>query len=134
MMPKSHGAFSFKSSIDMGEIPVDDFFKANKSRAPSRRTASNSARQDHISFDRDIWPILEELMDTYRANKYDMLLKNCNHFTDEFVRRLFGGKKSIANYINRAAYIGSFLHCLVPTKYITVIPPGCEEEAAALAE
>ena len=120
--------------MDMGEIPVDDFFKANKSRAPSRRTASSSAHHTHISFDRDIWPILEELMDTYRANKYDMLLKNCNHFTDEFVRRLFGGKKRIDGYVNRAAYIGSFLHCLVPTKYIVVIPPGCEEEAAALAE
>ena len=95
MMPKEHGAFSFKCSVDMGEIPADDFFKAHKSSAPNRRAAGHSQHRGQISFDRDIWPILEELMDEYRANKYDMLLKNCNHFTDEFVGRLFGGNKRI---------------------------------------
>ena len=72
-------------------------------------------------------------MDKYRANKYDMLLMNCNHFSDEFVRRVYDNW-GIAGYINRAAWWGSWFHCLVPTKFITVVPEGCEEEAAALAE
>ena len=134
IMPRSHSSFEFKCSIDMGDIPADDFFQANNSRDHSRRTRAGSANNGRISFDRDVWPILEELMDKYRANQYDMLKQNCNHFSDEFVRRLFAGQRGLPNYINRAAYIGSFLHCLVPTRYLTVTPAGCEEEAAALAE
>ena len=70
-------------------------------------------------------------MDKYKACRYDMLLMNCNHFADEFVRRLYSGKKGIPSYINRAAWYGSFFHCLVPLKYLTVIPEGCTEEQAA---
>ena len=132
--PRSHSSFEFKTSIDLGDIPADDFFQANNSGGHSQRTRAGSANNGRISFDRDVWPILEELMDKYRANQYDMLKQNCNHFSDEFVRRLFAGQRGLPNYINRAAYIGSFLHCLVPEKYLTVTPAGCEEEAARLAE
>lgn len=135
MLPRSHAAFSYKTSIDMGEVPVDAFFKANKPGGQKLRgSAYSAAYHNSISFDRDIWPVLEDLMDKYRANQYDMLLKNCNHFSDDFVRRLFAGTKGIDNYLNRAAWVGSFFHCLVPARYLQVTPPGCEEEAAALAE
>jgi hypothetical protein len=73
-------------------------------------------------------------MDKYRANKYNLLLKNCNHFSDDFIKRLYAGKKRLPGYVNRAANIGSLVHCFVPTKYVTVTPPGCEEEAARLAQ
>jgi len=117
----------------LGEIPVDDFFKAEKSRKSkyggTLRTSTNS-NYNRIDFNRDVWPILEELMDKYRAHKYDVLLKNCNHFSDELIRRLYAGQKGIPRWINRAAWFGSWFHCLVPTKYLTVTPEGCEEEAA----
>lgn len=47
---------------------------------------------------------------------------------------MYAGKKRLPRYINRAANIGSLLHCFVPSKYVTVTPPGCEEEAARLAQ
>jgi hypothetical protein len=86
-----------------------------------------------INFNRDIQPILDDLMDEYRANKYDLLLRNCNHFSDDLIKRVYAGKKRLPGYINRAAFLGSFFHCMVPSKYTQVIPPGQEEEAAALA-
>ena len=49
-----------------------------------------------------------------------MILNNCNHFSNELVRRLFANKKQLPGYINRAAYIGSFLSCLIPFKWVTV--------------
>ena len=126
--PRSHQGFSFKYSIDLGEIPIDAFFKNVKRHKHAKTTA-----QSTISFNHDIVPILDELMDKYRANKYNLLLKNCNHFADDFVKRLYAGKKRLPGYINRAANIGSLVHCFVPTKFVTVTPPGCEEEAARLA-
>lgn len=55
-----------------------------------------------------------------------MLTFNCNHFTDEFLRLLVG--RGLPGYANRAAYIGSFAHCLIPRRYLIVIPPGASEE------
>lgn len=126
--PRSHQGFSFKHSIDLGEIPVEPFFKNGK-----RHRNAKTTPQATISFNHDIVPILDELMDKYRANKYNLLLKNCNHFSDDFIKRLYAGKKRLPGYVNRAANIGSLVHCFVPTKYVTVTPPGCEEEAARLA-
>ena len=60
-----------------------------------------------------------------------MLLMNCNHFSDEVINRLFKGKRRLPPWINRAAYIGSWFHCVVPTKYIIVTPAGQEDEAMA---
>ncbi len=55
-----------------------------------------------------------------------MLKFNCNHFTDEFLTLLLG--RGLPNFVNRAAYIGSFAHCLVPHRYLIVIPPGAAED------
>jgi deubiquitinase DESI2 len=116
MTPKDHQVFNFKYSIDLGEIDTKEFFKKNY---PTKS-------HQYINFNRDVWPILDELMAKYKANTYNMLLRNCNHFSDEFTRRLYN--KGIPSYINRAAWYGSFFHCLVPLKYLTVIPEGCTEE------
>ena len=49
-----------------------------------------------------------------------MITFNCNHFTDEFLVKLLG--RGLPRKLNRAAYFGSFLHCLIPKKYLTVTP------------
>ena len=41
----------------------------------------------------DIYPIINELKEKYKAYKYHMLLNNCNHFSNELVKRLFANKK-----------------------------------------
>ena len=114
--PRSHGNFEFKYSIELGEMNPKDFDCKN------------------ISFDQHVWPILVTLMDKYGANKYDLLSMNCNHFSNEFINMLFKSKKKLPNFINRAAYLGSWFKCFVPRRYLIVTPPGLEEEAAALAE
>lgn len=59
-------------------------------------------------------------MKKYRANKYDVLKFNCNHFSNEFLMHLTG--RGIPNYLNRLAYLGSFFHCMVPKRYLEVTP------------
>jgi hypothetical protein len=104
----------------MGELTPQQFFE------------NKAIKHDRIEFDRDIWPILERLMDEYRAYKYDMLVNNCNHFTNEFLGILTNYRRIIPGWVNRAAWIGSWLHCVVPIRYITVSPEGREEEGLEL--
>jgi len=59
------------------------------------------------------------------ADNYDILLNNCNHFTEAFLREITGGQYGLPGFLNRAAYIGSFFHCFVPARYLNVAP---EEE------
>ena len=58
----------------------------------------------------------------FLSNEYDILLKNCNHFTNEFLTLITGGDYSLPSHMNRIAYFGSFFHCIVPAKYLTVTP------------
>ena len=68
-----------------------------------------------------VWTILNKLMKKYRANRYDMLTFNCNHFSDEFLRCLTG--KGLPADLNRAANVGAYAHCVVPRRYLIVTPP-----------
>jgi hypothetical protein len=96
MFPRSHDVFTFKYSIEVGQVDGE-----------------------HV-----IQSALNKLMKKYKCNQYDMLTLNCNHFTHEFLQLLVG--RGLPNYLNRAAYLGSFLHCLVPRKYLIVTPPGAD--------
>ena len=69
--------------------------------------------------------LLRKLMKRFRANRYDMLVFNCNHFSDELLRGLTG--RGLPPDLNRAATIGSYVHCVVPRRYLIVTPPGAKE-------
>ena len=58
--PRSHSTFSYKLSIDLGEIPVDQFFDTYPPKDPKHQ-------KKNINFFRDVRPILEKLMDKYKA-------------------------------------------------------------------
>ena len=120
--PKDHSTFSYKLTVDMGEITAKDFFR------------NRTTKHDFIKFSRDIVPILESLSDKYRAYRYDMLTMNCNHFTDEFLSLLTDGTRRLPNWVNRAAWMGSWFHCLVPVRYLIVSPEGQEEEGMKLRQ
>ena len=66
--------------------------------------------------------LIPSLSSKYVANQYDILLKNCNHFTDELLTKITGGEYSLPPFLNRVAYLGSFFHCIVPRKFLTVTP------------
>ena len=93
MQPKSHDVFIFKNSIEVGEVENEGV----------------------------VWTALHKLMKKYRANQYNMLTFNCNHFTDEFLLVLIG--RGLPRYLNRVATMGSCFHCLIPHKYLIVTPP-----------
>jgi hypothetical protein len=93
MTPKQHDIFIFKQSIEVGEVANEQV----------------------------VWNALNKMMKKFKANQYDMLKQNCNHFSNEFLVLLIG--RGLPRHCNRIAYIGSYLHCLVPRRYLIVTPP-----------
>ena len=51
----------------------------------------------------------------FRGDHYHLIKQNCNHFSDRFCMQLFPSRPNgIPAYINRVAWIGSFMPCLLP--------------------
>ncbi|CAG8449946.1 3263_t:CDS:10 [Ambispora leptoticha] len=67
--------------------------------------------------------IIKELSEEFRGNTYNLLTRNCNHFSGELCKRLVG--KSTPGWINRAAKLGTYFPCMVPNGWID--PPECDE-------
>lgn len=57
---------------------------------------------------------MEYLSNKYHGDTYNLISKNCNHFTDEVSMRLTG--KPIPGWVNRLARLGSFCNCLLPER------------------
>ncbi|WOK98911.1 hypothetical protein Cni_G07623 [Canna indica] len=55
---------------------------------------------------------IEDLAGKYHGDTYHLIIKNCNHFTDEICMRLTG--KPIPGWVNRLARLGSFCNCIIP--------------------
>jgi hypothetical protein len=55
----------------------------------------------------------------FQGTSYNLLTKNCNHFTSYLCEKLTG--RSAPGWINRAASIGVALPCVVPREWIA--PP-----------
>jgi len=53
----------------------------------------------------EVKAVVEELRLTWHASSYDLLVKNCNHFSDELCLRLTG--THIPKWVNRAANLGA---------------------------
>ncbi|CDW80132.1 UNKNOWN [Stylonychia lemnae] len=56
--------------------------------------------------------IMEEVKFEFKANQYDLIKKNCNHFSEAFTLSLLG--KRIPSFINRASRIGFYASCFLP--------------------
>ncbi|KAH6695258.1 PPPDE putative peptidase domain-containing protein [Plectosphaerella plurivora] len=67
----------------------------------------------------EIENILDEISQEFQGTLYNLLKKNCNHFTSELCRRLTGNPGP--GWLNRAASIGVALPCVVPGDWIS--PP-----------
>lgn len=68
--------------------------------------------------------ILREAALEFLGTSYNVLTRNCNHFTSHLCVKLTG--KPAPAWINRAASIGVALPCVVPEAWIS--PPEAEEE------
>ena len=92
MSPKNHDVFTYKFTLEFGKV---ESYKI-------------------------VLLSLSKLFNKYKANQYDVLKLNCNHFSNEFLTLIVG--RGLPKYLNRIAYVGSFLHCIVPKKYLIVTP------------
>ncbi|KIN01791.1 hypothetical protein OIDMADRAFT_122192 [Oidiodendron maius Zn] len=70
----------------------------------------------------DIDTILKEASEAFLGTSYNLLNKNCNHFTQYLCEKLTG--RSGPGWLNRAASIGVALPCVVPRDWIA--PPDFE--------
>ncbi|KAK1829844.1 DUF862-domain-containing protein [Podospora conica] len=70
----------------------------------------------------EIDDIIREVSDEFLGTSYNLLTKNCNHFTSHLCRRLTS--RPGPAWLNRAATIGEALPCVVPRDWIE--PPDFE--------
>jgi deubiquitinase DESI2 len=64
----------------------------------------------------EIEKILKETSEEFQGTSYNLLTKNCNHFTSYLCNRLIG--RPGPGWLNRAASIGVALPCVVPRQWI----------------
>jgi hypothetical protein len=63
-----------------------------------------------------IHTIIREASEEFQGTMYNLLTKNCNHFTSYLCQKLTG--RSGPGWLNRAASIGVALPCVVPRGWI----------------
>jgi hypothetical protein len=64
----------------------------------------------------EIDAIVRDVSDEFPGTAYNLLTKNCNHFTSRLCQRLTG--RPAPSWLNRAASIGVALPCVVPRDWI----------------
>ncbi|CAH0485623.1 unnamed protein product [Peronospora farinosa] len=62
------------------------------------------------------------LSSDFDGDGYNLFTQNCNTYADALCQLLLG--KPIPAYVNRAAYLGSFLSCLMPADVMEQAPVG----------
>lgn len=75
-----------------------------------------------LSPQNEIDAIIHEVSQEFQGTAYNLLTKNCNHFTTYLCERLTG--RAGPGWLNRAASIGVALPCIVPKDWIE--PPEYE--------
>jgi hypothetical protein len=83
--PKSCPGFTYRSSVHLG--------------------TTNLNAAEFRSF-------IEQCADEYNGDTYHLIVKNCNHFSEDVCRRLTG--KGIPGWVNRLARVGYMCNCLLP--------------------
>ena len=72
-----------------------------------------------VSPQNEIDAIIKEASEAFQGTSYNLLTKNCNHFTAYLCEKLTG--RPGPSWLNRAASIGVALPCVVPKEWIA--PP-----------
>jgi hypothetical protein len=72
----------------------------------------------------EIDAIIQRTAAKFMGREYDLLSKNCNHFTSELCLELTG--RRAPGWLNRAAGVGVRVPCVVPKEWIGV--PEAEDE------
>ncbi|KAF5656959.1 UPF0326 domain-containing protein [Fusarium heterosporum] len=83
-----------------------------------------------LATEEEIESTLRSASDEFLGTSYNLLTKNCNHFTSYLCKRLTG--QSGPSWLNRAASIGVALPCVVPRDWIE--PPEYDTSEGALLD
>lgn len=78
----------------------------------------------------EIDAIIHEASDNFSGTAYNLLTKNCNHFTAYLCQKLTG--RPGPGWLNRAASIGVALPCVVPREWVE--PPDYDTAAGELVD
>ncbi|CAO3617206.1 unnamed protein product [Cunninghamella blakesleeana] len=74
-----------------------------------------------------IHKVIQDISKEYVGTSYNLLTRNCNHFTDDLCVLLTG--KHAPSWINRAAKLGTMFPCVIPTATDWIEPPDLEGDA-----
>jgi hypothetical protein len=83
-----------------------------------------------VSSQTEIDQIIKEASEEFQGTSYNLLSRNCNHFTAYLCEKLTG--RPGPGWLNRAASIGVALPCVVPKEWIA--PPDFETADGELVE
>jgi hypothetical protein len=83
-----------------------------------------------LSSQAEIDAIVKEASEVFQGTAYNILSKNCNHFTSYLCEKLTG--RPGPGWLNRAASIGIALPCVVPKEWIA--PPDYDTADGELLE
>ncbi|KAK9477124.1 PPPDE putative peptidase domain-containing protein [Lipomyces japonicus] len=98
------------------------YYSKPKTELPGGITCKTSLLHGYTSYSpAEVRAIVNELSTEYMGMSYNLLHKNCNHFTNSLLLRLTDQPGPA--WLNRATYIGSALPCLIPQ---AIAPPECE--------
>ncbi|KAF3769015.1 DUF862-domain-containing protein, partial [Cryphonectria parasitica EP155] len=83
-----------------------------------------------LSPQNEIDAIIHDVSNEFQGTSYNLLTKNCNHFTAYLCQKLTG--RSGPGWLNRAASIGVALPCIVPRDWIE--PPEFDTQGGDLLD
>lgn len=78
----------------------------------------------------EIDAIVQRTAAKFTGREYDLLSKNCNHFTSELCLELTG--RRAPGWLNRAAGVGVRVPCVVPREWVRV--PEAEDEELVFSD
>ncbi len=74
----------------------------------------------------DIERLMEDLGIKFKGRSYNLLTRNCNHFTEELVQILCD--KPMPRWINRLAGLGTWMPCIVTAEEYIDPPTATEHQ------
>jgi hypothetical protein len=66
----------------------------------------------------------------FTGNSYHIYKKNCNHFSEKFVKELLGKDFKFPGWVNRAAQLGTMFQCFIPKSFGVQNPQTSENESS----
>ncbi|KAK9388792.1 PPPDE putative peptidase domain-containing protein [Lipomyces mesembrius] len=107
------------------------YYSKSKTPLPGGIICKTSILHGYTSYSQaEVHAIISDLSSEYMGTSYNLLYKNCNHFTNSLLVRLTD--RPAPAWLNRATYIGSALPCIIPQTYIK--PPKCDVPVCASSE